>query len=420
MKINLRTTNKMNFRFIAIISVLLPAMAGAQTVTYDEYMKAVARDNAEAVAEKYNLDIAEANLNAAKVFNDPELAVSYGNNQDWDLMMGQNVDVELGYNFSLGGVRRARINASMSEKEMTEASLNAFMCRLRAEASIAWVETWKLKEMLSLLEEEADGMQKIAAGDSIRLRLGDISKADAMQSALEARSIRNEVMGMKAEYRNALSGLSYMAGGMEIGDILNGPGTGELDGSELASIYEIAEAERADLRAAELSHKLSENNLALVKASRAMEMGISLGYSFNTEVRNEIAPAPTFHGLVVGVSIPLKFSSANKGELNAAKKAQEQQKSYYDAARQQVRTEVTQAYTSWKTAREVLAQYDDGMIDSAREIYDSRKEAYARGGSSLLELLSARSTYNDIMSSYIEAECNYHESTILLRQAIGR
>ena len=151
-----------------------------------------------------------------------------------------------------------------------------------------------------------------------------------------------------------------------------------------------------------------------------MEIGVSLGYSFNTEVRNEIAPAPTFHGLVAGVSIPVKFSSANKGELNAAEKAREQQKSYYDAARQQVMTEVTQAYTSWKTAREVLAQYDEGMIGSAREIYDSRKEAYARGDSSLLELLSARSTYNDIMSAYIEAACNYRESTILLRQAIGR
>lgn len=420
MKKNLRTTDKMNFRLTAIISALLPAMAGAQTVTYDEYMKAVARDNAEAIAEKYNLDIAEANLKAAKVFNDPELGVSYGNNQDWDLMMGQNVDVELGYNFSLGGVRRARINASMSEKDMTEASLNAFMCRLRAEASIAWVEAWKLKEMLALLEEEADSMQKIASGDSLRLQLGDISKADAMQSALEARSIRNEVMGMKSEYSNALSGLSYMAGGMEIDGIEGGPDTGELKESELASIYEIAERERADLRAAELSHKLSENNLALVKASRAMEIGVSLGYSFNTEVRNEIAPAPTFHGLVAGVSIPLKFSSANKGELNAAEKAREQQKSYYDAARQQVMTEVTQAYTSWKTAREVLAQYDEGMTGSAREIYDSRKEAYARGDSSLLELLSARSTYNDIMSSYIEAACNYRESTILLRQAIGR
>ena len=410
----------MNFRLIAIITALFPTMSVAQTVTYDEYMKAVARDNAEAIAEKYNLDIADANLTAAKVFNDPELAVSYGNNQDWDLMMGQNVDVELGYNFSLGGVRRARINASMSEKEMTEASLNAFMSRLRAEASTAWAEAWKLKEMLALLEEEADGMQKIAAGDSIRLHLGDISKADAMQSALEARSIRNEVMGMKAEYLNALSSLSYMAGGMEIGGIEGGPSTDGFTESDLSSIYEIAEAERADLRVAELSHKLSENNLALVKASRAMEMGISLGYSFNTEVRNEIAPAPTFHGLMVGVSIPLKFSSANKGEINAAKKAQEQQKSYYDAARQQVRTEVTQAYTSWKTAREVLAQYDEEMIASANDIYDSRKEAYARGDSSLLELLSARSTYNDVMSAYIEAACNYRVSTILLRQAIGR
>ena len=420
MKRKHKMKTKMNFRIITIISALLPVAAAAQTVTYDEYMKCVARDNAEAIAEKYSLDIAEANLNAAKVFNDPELAVSYGNNQDWDLMMGQNVDVELGYNFSLGGVRRARINASMSEKEMTEASLDAFMCRLRAEASIAWAEAWKLKEMCNLLEEEAAGMQKIADGDSIRLALGDISRADAMQSALEAKAARSEVLGMKAEYRNALAVLSLMAGGIQIGDIENGAFKEDFTDPGMTAIYDIAESERADLRAAELSHRLSENNLALVKASRAMEMGLSLGYSFNTEVRNEIAPAPTFHGLVVGVSIPLKFSSMNKGELNAAKKAADQQKSYHDAARLQVRTEVAQAYNSWQSAREVLAQYDDGMLDSAKEIYESRQEAYRKGDSSLLEVLSARSTYNGIMSAYIDAVCNYHISSAMLRQAIGR
>ena len=73
-------------------------------------------------------------------------------------------------------------------------------------------------------------------------------------------------------------------------------------------------------------------------------MGINLGYSYNTEVRNEIAPAPRFNGLTVGVSIPLKFSSFNKGEVNAARAEVRQNAYYLEAARQKVRSEAIQAY----------------------------------------------------------------------------
>jgi len=98
-------------------------------------------------------------------------------------------------------------------------------------------------------------------------------------------------------------------------------------------LMEIAEQNRADLKAAELSHTLSQKNLALVRASRAMELGFEVGYSYNTEVRNEIAPAPAFNGLTFGVSIPLKFSSLNRGERAAAEASVSQAEHYLQAAR---------------------------------------------------------------------------------------
>ena len=62
-------------------------------------------------------------------------------------------------------------------------------------------------------------------------------------------------------------------------------------------------------------------------------MGFEVGYSYNTEVRNELAPAPEYHGLSVGISIPLKFSSANRGEVNAARARISQSELEYEQAR---------------------------------------------------------------------------------------
>lgn len=45
--------------------------------------------NLSYAAEKLNMNIAEAGVRAARLFNDPQLSVEYGNNQDWNMQMGR-------------------------------------------------------------------------------------------------------------------------------------------------------------------------------------------------------------------------------------------------------------------------------------------------------------------------------------------
>jgi cobalt-zinc-cadmium efflux system outer membrane protein len=45
---------------------------------------------------------AKAEVTAAKVFNDPNLSVSYFNNENNSLQMGEGVEVELSKTFSFG------------------------------------------------------------------------------------------------------------------------------------------------------------------------------------------------------------------------------------------------------------------------------------------------------------------------------
>lgn len=390
-------------KIISLALILACLEAGAQSISYRQYIQTVASENIEYLAERYNVDIATANLQAAKVFNDPELSVDYANNQDWFMYMGQSVELGLSYDLDLAGERRARIRAAASEKEITDASVAAYLSNLRLDAATAWAEAWSLRCKCEVMEESVDDMMRIAESDSIRLSLGDISRADATQSRLEAQSLKAQLISLRSEYENALMGLSSLCGGRPVTDISdeNLPLTMQdiMDGD----IYTIAEMNRADLKAAELSHTLSNDNLALVKASRAFDMGLNVGYSYNTEVRNEIAPAPKFNGISVGVTIPLKFSGFNRGELKAAQSRVLQSQKYYESAVLQVRTEVSQALNSLRASEEVMRQYDDVMLAEAREVMESRCVGYAKGESSLLELLSAQAVYRDVMTDYIDA-----------------
>lgn len=402
-----------------MLAAALPMLVQAQPMTYERFIRTVAEKNAGYLAEKYNVDIAAANLRAARVFNDPELSVSYGNNQDWSVQMGQSVEAELSYDLDLAGVRKARIDAASSEKELTEASVAAYLGGLRLEAAEAWAEAWRLRENCALMEEAVADMKRIAEGDSLRLSVGDVSKADAMQTKLEARTLESELMGLKAEYANALTVLSELCGGETISSIEDRELPVRGLPLSVEAICDLAERGRADLKAAELSRTLSEKNLRLVKATRAFEMGISAGYSYNTEVRNEIAPAPVYNGLSVGLTIPLKFSSHNKGELNAAQSQIRQSEKYYEAARLQVRAEAARAYNSLQAACAVMEQYDGSLLQDAREIAESRRQGYAKGESGILELISAQQTWREVMQAYIDACCKRCLCQAALEQAVG-
>lgn len=387
--------------------ILLPMLFGtAWAQTYPEFMRSVERNNASYIAERYNIDIAEANSQAAKVFNDPELSFDYSDNQDRKLMMGQSAGLGLSYNFSLGGVRKARMAVALEEEELTRELLDDYFRRLRLEATEAWAGAWLAREMLAIKRSSFESMRQVALSDSLRATLGEIGPTDAAQSSLEARSMLSEVLQAEAEYSNALSALSLLAGGIEISRIDDK----DLVVTDIQEPVDIlvskAQDRRADLRAAYIGKTLSQKNLRLVNALRAPELGLNAGYSYNTEVRNEIAPAPAFKGVTVGVTIPLKFSSANKGEKLAARKAVEQADAAYEAALQQIETEVRTAYSSYIAAKRTVLTCSDEMLASASAILGSRLKAYQSGDSSLLDYLLAARVYNDTAEACVKAKAD--------------
>ena len=392
---------------------------GVSAQTFDSFISAVEKYNSGYLAEKYNVDIAEANAEAAKVFNDPELSVEYGDNQDRVLMMGRTLEMGLSYNFNLGNPRKARISVARSEEEITRVLVADYFRNLRREAMVAWAEAWEAREMSSLKKSSAESMASLAASDSLRAVAGEIGRVDAKQSSIEARTFRGEWLRAQAEYANALTGLSVLSGGMPFSDIEYGDLRTAPVGPSVDALVAMALERRTDLKAALLSKDLSEKNLALVRAEMAPEIGLNMGYSYNKEVRNEIAPAPKFNGVTVGVAIPLKFSSANKGNRKAAESAVLQADAAYEEACRQIEAEVRMAWASYQAALKAAEECSDSMLADAGDILESRMKAYRQGESSLLDYLLAVRVYNDTAESCIGAKAALFSSWADLLAAVG-
>ena len=392
-----------------------------RVLTFGQYLNNVKEANIEYLAEKHNVDIADAMVKAAKVFPDPELSVSYANNQNWNRQMGYGIDAQLGYTLELGGKRRARIRVAQSEKEMTEALLENYFRNLRADATIAYLSALRQRAIFDIQRSSYSQMSELARGDSIRFRLGDIMEVDARQSKLEAATMLNDVYAGEGDLNEALVQLQLLQGtaGMQLPDSIAGTLIFDKRDFHLSDLIIMAQNNRADLQAALRYQEVSQNNLRLAKANRAIDLGLSVGGSYASTVKNEIAPAPSFTGISAGISIPLRFSNTNRGALRAAQSAVEQSERQYEATELQISTEVAQAYHKYQAACRQVEQFNTGLHEDAEMILQKKIYSYNRGETSILDVLNAQRTYNDVQTSFYEALYNCSESLVELERACG-
>lgn len=416
---------KQHIKSIIIISILCFAViANAQkqrTLTIEEYLNNVKNSNIGYLAGKYNVDIADANAKAAKVFPDPELSVNYANNQNWDLQMGYSIDAELSYTLELGGKRKARMRVAQNEKEMTEILLEDYFRKLRFEAIIAYYTALKHKKIYEIQQSSYLRMLDLAEADSVRHCLGSITEVDARQSRLEAASLLNDVYTSEGDLHEAYVQLLLFQGSKEMDtpDSIAGELFYPKRDFDLPELIVMAQNNRADLQAAIKSREMSQNNLRLAKANRAIDLGISVGGSYSSVVRNEIAPAPSFKGIAAGISIPLKFSNINKGELHASRIAARQSELEYEAIEQQIASEVVLAYNKYFVCCRQVEQFNTSLLNDAEIILRKKMYSYERGETSIFEVLNAQHTYNDVQISYNEALYNCAVALIELEYVCG-
>ena len=412
---------------ILMILIVGTLTANAQRmITYDEFIQNVREKNIEYIVEKYNISIATANVQAAKVFPDPELSLAYENNQDRTMEMGQAYVAELGYTLELGGKRTARIAVARSEQQITEALVEDFFRNLRADATLCYLEALKQKQLVGLALSSCQSMQELARADSLRHALGEIAEVDAMQSRLEATSMMSVYLQAEAEYKNMLSDLLVFQGGstdnVETGrEIETGhaPSLQKMREYQLPYLIELAQDNRADLQAAIRNRELSAANVRLAKANRVIDLGLNIGFAHNTIVLNEIAPAPKHQSVSAGIAIPLKFSNTNKGELRAAQFTERQAEAEYEAVLLQIRKEVEQCYNNYVSAYSQAELFQNSALTDTTSILEKKKYSYTRGETSLLEVLDAQRTANEVFQNYYDALYNANASLVALCRAAG-
>ena len=385
---------------------------------FNEYMDMVGKHNLDYVAERYEVSKAEAAIEIARIFPDPTLSLGMSQDHNGHLTTGKGVSAGLDQSVDLFGKRRARIDLAKSEHELSKALLADFFRNLEAQSAETFLEALKQKQLYEVKLNSYQTMKRLAEADSIRLKLGSIMEIDAVQSKLEAGSLFNELLQAEADLRNSFIQLSQMTGSLKPDTIMIPQGEMAFKPRQFVTTDLIVTArnKRADLVVALYNKEVAHKALKLAQKERNIDLDLTLGISNSSYIESY---GPSFATVSAGIAIPLKFSNRYKGELKQAQFQISQSDVLYEKAELQISTEIAQAIQNYQAACKQVESYDHGMLESAQIVRKGKIYSYSRGETSLLEVLNAQRTYNDIQQNYYETLFNRAVALVELEKAAG-
>ena len=396
------------------ISLLIATIsAGAQEISYSEYMERVFNNNIALAARKMDIDIADAGVTGSKIYSDPNIGLTYSNNELWNDGIGQTIELELGKRFTFG-VRRSRMDLADSERKQAVALLEEYMRHFRADATIAYLEHLRAAMLLDEATQIHNDLSEVATNDSLRYVRGDIAQSDWLESRMAQGVARNAMLEAEANRNNTAIKMGYYMGNLENAAELRGAGTLEI--SEQAAPLEHYTSQAIEHRA-DLAVALSKADLATARqkfnnALRRPELDVKLGAAYNIA-------APDFTTVKAGVSVPLKFSNLNKGARLQDEILVKQANLEIEEARLLVEAEVMQAYNNFRYATKQSETFSGDMLNDMKEVVNSKQKAYELGEIPFLEYLIVKRNEGEMRQQYINALFSKAAAWVELQRAVG-
>ncbi|MDR3683359.1 MAG: TolC family protein [Geothrix sp.] len=418
--------------------VLVPACAGAQEappaagpMTLQAFVEGTLRSNQDALAQRFNVTSAEAQVSINRLMPDPELTTGISSRE----LYGPDKPVNptqytfgIAWTLETGGKRAARVAVAREGVGKAQADLETFLSDLRLSAENAFVDALRARLVLERKQKTLEGFRDVVRLNEIRFQAGDIGGVELAQARVEARRFQGEVFSAQADLTAAEAVLAQL-----LGDAARPVSpAGGLDRPPLViraeEVLSRALLNRVDLVAARRGVRLAESQNRLAQANRWVDLGLSVGVNHTPPVYATgvdafgspfPAPMPMSNALSATVSIPLPFSRRQRGELIQAEAARAQARLQLQSMEQRTRADVVSAVAQYEAASAQLRTFHDGILQDTDKVLEGIQFSYRRGNASLLEFIEAQRTHNEVFLAYYEALAAHAKALACLDRLSG-
>jgi cobalt-zinc-cadmium efflux system outer membrane protein len=176
---------------------------------------------------------------------------------------------------------------------------------------------------------------------------------------------------------------------------------------------------RPDLIALRHTSDAAQSNTRLEKANRVPNLDVGPSWTHSSSSQNTVSPSPAFDSVGLSLSLPLPLWNRNKAAIASARLGAEQAQKQVEAAELKAEVQIREAFNAYGRATERVRNYQNGILKDADTVLEARRFSYQRGQTSLLELLDAQRTANEVHSSYNDTLADQAKDLIELERATG-
>lgn len=401
----------MGKRFILLLLVL-PAFcyvtrAEGQSVklTLQEAGQRFAACNLELIAERYNIDIAEAGVIQARLFENPVISLEQNvynrlNGKYFDVGKEGEAVVEIEQLIYIAGQRNKRVRVEKLNKEMAVYQFEEVLRTLRSELNSKFIEIYYTRKSLSVYDKEIDYLERLLEAMKEQNEKGNIS-------LLEKSRIQALLLSLQQERNEALNRLIALQGDMRLllgleadeafepvfdASVLKQMDTGAVSFAELAERL----AGRPDMKMARTNIQVSRANVSLQKSLAFPEVSLKGSYDRAGNFCDNY--------FAVGLSISVPVFNRNQGNIKSARLTVLQNTNREELARRQAETEL---FTSYARLEKAVKLYRSSNFELERDfgtIIEGVNSNYQKRNISLLEFIDYYQAYKETCLQLYQTE----------------
>jgi cobalt-zinc-cadmium efflux system outer membrane protein len=246
-----------------------------------------------------------------------------------------------------------------------------------------------------------------------RYEAGTVAKLDVIQAQVAVAQAANDLIANERDVANAQASLNRT-----LGRIIGAP-IAPTDSLAMPAplpdstrIEPLALASRPELSILEQQQAGAKANTSLVKEFWLPDLTFAVGQDY---------AQPGSPQFTTGIALPLPafYWQHARGDIAEAKHFERELAATYRDARAQVTQDVRSAYANASTAMRQAAFLRDELVPAAREAYRVSSTSYTLGGSSALEVLTARAALLQALDQLADALADANTARADLDRALG-
>jgi len=415
----------MNRAFLFLLFLLLAGKMCAQqvagTLTLKEAEQRFLERNLSLIAERYNIDMAQAQVLQAKLFENPVISLEQNvynrlNGKYFDFGKEGEAVVEIEQVIHLAGQRNKQVRLEKINKEIAEYQFEEVMRTLRQELNEKFVEVYFLSKSIAIYEKEVNSLQVLLDGMKIQQEKGNISlmEISRLESMLfSLKKEKNEQENDLLTTRGELNLLLNLPGDTQVQLSLDEEVLQQLDLSQLsfADLKAIIN-ERPDQKIARSTVNASRANLKLQKSMAFPEFSVKGNYDRVGNFINDY--------FAIGISLSVPIFNRNQGNIKAARFSIQQAGVQQEYAANRADMELFTAYTSLEKATQLYQSTNMDLERNFEKLITGVNENFTRKNISLLEFIDYYDSYKETCIQLYEIKKNVFLAMENLNTVVGQ